>query len=421
MHIYFSGIGGVGLGPLAEIALDAGYSISGSDTNSSLMTNELERRGIHVHLNQDFRNIAKTHQETPIDWLVYTSALPEDHPELQFAREHNIKATKRDELLAFIIKEKELKLIAVAGTHGKTTTTAMLVWLFKRLNIPISYSIGSQISFGPSGLYDPASKYFVYECDEFDRNFLHFHPFLSLLVSYDYDHPDTYPTRTDYSKAFSQFLQQSDHVLSWLNEDTTSLKANMNHVTLFDEHATKEEQITLIGSHNRRNGYLAMAAVNKITKIDFQKIVNELNDFPGTARRFEKLGNNLYSDYAHHPAEIAATIQLAKELSDDVVVVYQPHQNSRQHEVKEQYAHCFNGTKKIYWLPTYLSRENKELPLLSPEQLASSIKSISAITADLDEKLWENIERERQNGVLVVLMGAGTIDDWARKKLLPRT
>src|SRR5690606_5798559 len=110
-----------------------------------------------------------------------------------------IKVAKRDELLARILHEKNLKLIAVAGTHGKTTTTGMMVWLLQQLGVPVSYSVGSTLSFGPSGKFDPKSEYFVYECDEFDRNFLHFHPYLSLITSVGYDHPDIYPTPENYA------------------------------------------------------------------------------------------------------------------------------------------------------------------------------------------------------------------------------
>src|SRR5690606_24799052 len=126
----------------------------------------------------------------------------DDHPELVAARLLGIKIAKRDELLAFILKEKGLKLIAITGTHGKTTTTGMLVWCLQNLGVPISYSVGSTLPFGPSGAFRPDSEYFVYECDEFDRNFLHFEPYLSVITSIEYDHPDTYPTENEYYDAF---------------------------------------------------------------------------------------------------------------------------------------------------------------------------------------------------------------------------
>lgn len=396
MHIYFSGIGGVGLGPLAEIAMDAGYQVSGSDAADSPMFQELKARGANIHLGQDAAIMLTLHSTQPIDWLVYTSALPSEHSELQFARANNIKISKRDELLAQIIKEKNLKLIAISGTHGKTTTTAMVVWLFKQLDLLISYSIGAEISFGPSGAFDPKSEYFVYECDEFDRNFLHFHPYLSLITSIGYDHSDTYPTQADYTAAFDQFVSQSQTTITW--RDVSS------------------EDITLAGAHNRSNGALAIAATQQITNEPSEKLMPLLNNFPGTSQRFEKLADNLYSDYAHHPDEIAATLQLASELSDHVVVVYQPHQNIRQHQVS--YSDCFDGCEKIYWLPTYLSREDSNLAILSPQELAKNIDPNKIIYCDMSDDLVHSIKTEITAGKLVIIMGAGSIDDWARKTLI---
>jgi len=182
MNIYFSGLGGVGIGPLVEIARDAGHTIMGSDLTDSLITKELRSQGVMVNIGQDGSFLQKSHTVTPIDWFVYTSALPDDHAELLLARELGIRMSKRDEFLAYILQEKDLKLIAIAGTHGKTTTTGMMVWLMKQLGLPVSYSVGTTISFGPSGQFDPKSEYFIYECDEYDRNFLNFHPYLSLIT-----------------------------------------------------------------------------------------------------------------------------------------------------------------------------------------------------------------------------------------------
>ena len=159
MNIYFSGIGGVGIGPLAEIAYDAGYEIAGSEPTESLMTKELCQKNVDISLNQDGSFLKSRHKNKPIDWFVYTSSLPSDHPEILMAKELGIKISKRDELIAHIIDDKNLKMIAVAGTHGKTTVTGMLVWTMKQLGIAVSYSIGTTISFGPSGKYNPCLLY----------------------------------------------------------------------------------------------------------------------------------------------------------------------------------------------------------------------------------------------------------------------
>ena len=419
MNIYFSGIGGVGLGPLAEIARDAGHTVHGSDAHESLTTAELQSRGITVSNDQSGDYLAYCHVQQPIDWLVYTAALPDNHPELVKARQLGIYTAKRDELINYIIKEKNLKLIAVAGTHGKTTTTAMLVWTFRQLGIPVSFSVGSNMSFAPSGYLDPDAQYFVYECDEFDRNFLHFAPHLSLITSVDYDHPDTYPTQADYADAFTTFLGQSKQVIMW-DRDTV-----INIVPPHETWRLHEPDIIdfkIPGAHNRANATLIAKACEYLKIGDESRIRTAIESFPGTARRFEKLADNLYSDYGHHPVEIAATLQLARELSDHIVLVYQPHQNTRQHQVRSGYTSCMELAEEIFWLPTYQSREDLNLPILKPEELTARLTNRNVVTyADMNDMLWDHMTWARTNGKLVLCMGAGSIDAWIRSQLAATT
>ncbi len=412
MNIYFCGIGGVGIGPLAEIALDAGYTIQGSDKNKGIVTQHLESRGIGIDYDQSGAHLRAVHEQQPVDWFVYTASITDDHPELIAARSLGIRTSKRDELLKTIVEEKEMQLIGVTGTHGKTTTTAMTVWTMKQLGIPVSYSIGATMSFGPSGHFDPNSRYFVYECDEFDRNFLQFQPELSLITSIDYDHPDIYKSPDDYASAFRQFIDQSKWCILWRN-DASLVGEIKNGWVLGNEDTSK---ISLPGQHNRNNAQLVVKAMERLGVEG--DVVGAVNSFPGTNRHFEKLAPNLYSDYGHHPAEIAATLQEARELSSKVVLVYEPHQNVRQHELRSQYTDCFELADTVYWLPTYLTREDPELIVLTPAELSANITNHdSVIIANTDSKLWENIEKARHEEALVLVMGAGTIDDWVRKKL----
>lgn len=413
MNIFFSGIGGVGLGPLAQLAHDAGHTVGGSDGAASLTTEALTGQGIPVHIGQDDGFFEASHSKAPFDLFVYTAALPSTHPELVKARELGIRTVKRDELLAQIIREKDLKLIAVSGTHGKTTTTGMLVWAFKQLGTPVSYSIGTTISFGPSGHYDPASQYLVYECDEFDRNFLHFSPELSLVTSLGYDHSDTYPTKEDYRQAFSQFLQQSAHAIGWYHDLKQLPELSVENLWQLQDNEVAP--VKLAGEHYRLNATLVLKALEYL---GFDHDASLLESFPGTNRRFEKLANNLYSDYGHHPTEIAATLQMAREISDRVVLVYQPHQNIRQYEIKGMYRNCFKDAKKVYWLPTYLSREDPNLAVLTPQELIADITNKDVVqVADMDDELWTMLELHRANGDLVLAMGAGSVDGWVRLRL----
>lgn len=418
MNIYFSGLGGVGIGPLAEIARDAGHIVIGSDLVDNLVTQELRHQGVIVEIGQDGSFLQAVHAETPIDWFVHTAALSDDHAELALARKLGIKTAKRDELLAFLLKEKDLKLIAVSGTHGKTTTTGMLVWAFQQLSIPVSYSVGSTLSFGPSGKFDPASEYFIYECDEFDRNFLHFSPHLSLITSIDYDHPDTYRTEAEYKAAFRQFIYQSSQTIMWQHDSDYIESRYPNQWSLQDDEVL---QLAIPGAHNRRNATLVLKALERLAINENTVNREAIELFPGTDRRFEKLTDNLYTDYGHHPVEIAATLQLAREVSDHVVLVYQPHQNVRQHQIKDEYTTQFELADTVHWLPTYLSREDPGLSILQPADLTTSILNKTKIQfSELNDELWQAIESYLASGKLVLLMGAGSIDGWARTQLATR-
>jgi len=416
MNIYFSGLGGVGIGPLAEIAFDAGHTVTGSDSTESPLTKELTARGITVTIGQDGSFLRSEHAKQPLDWFVYTAALPANHPELLTATELGIRTAKRDVFLAELIKTHNLKLIAVSGTHGKTTTTGMMIWALKQLNIPVSYSVGTTLTFGPSGAYVEGSEYFVYECDEYDRNLLHFSPYLSLLTSIDYDHPDTYPTIEDYTNTFCQYISQSSHTIAWQKDLDYIHQLPLD--TIWSLQPNEVATLKLGGDHNRRNATLVLKALDYLGLGELDKNIAILEQFPGTDRRFEKLANNLYSDYGHHPQEIAATLQRASELSDKVILVYQPHQNWRQHFIKDEYTNQFEKAQKIHWLPTYLTRENPDQPVLSPQELTANVTNKDAIIySNLNDKLWSEIESYRSNGYVVVCMGAGTIDGWVRSKL----
>lgn len=420
MRIYFSGIGGVGIGPLAQIAHDAGYDVVGSDRTESLTTRELVATGLTIHIgDQNGEALHKEHQHSPIDYYVYTSALPSDHPELTAARELGIMCLKRDGMIARIVSERNLRMIACAGTHGKTTTAGLMVWVLKQLGVPVSYSVGTTLSYGPSGAYEPKSQYFVYECDEYDRNFLHYTPTLSVISSIDYDHPDTYPTLSDYQTAFRAFIEQSDRTYLW-NKDASAIDAATvsSDVTIFEE-STSLDHIHLAGLYLRQNAFLVERAVRKLfPDVPYHDLIAAINSFPGTNRRMEQLDTNLYSDYGHHPVEIAATLAAARELNNYIVLVYQPHQNARQHIVYDQYtSELFHNADEIYWLPTYLSRENDTQPILSPAELTSQIATDKLHITGMDDTLWASIQRHIKSDHLVLCMGAGSIDSWLRKQL----
>jgi UDP-N-acetylmuramate--alanine ligase len=424
MHIYFSGIGGTAIGPLALIAKQAGYQVSGSDKRSSGYIDYLKSQGIsNITIGQNTASIAAVHADTPIDWLVYSSAVSienPDHPELVFAREHGIKATKRDELLNQIISDHDLKLIAIAGTHGKTTTTAMVVWLFKQLAIPISYSVGAKISFGDMGQFEQSSEYFVYECDEFDRNFLAFHPYLSLITGIAYDHHEVFPTEADYQQAYVEFLDQSQQKILWNNDKSNIKLEDDGNVLVLNKSSDEIQKLTLPGIVNRENAFLAVKAVQQLSGQTETNLYNIVNRFPGLSRRFEKIADNIYSDYAHTPEKIAGCLQRAHELSDDIVVVYEPLTNRRQHYIKDAYKTLFTGVKKLYWVHSYQTREDPQQLVLSPAELIRYMDNQQiAEASELNQTLHEKIAAHRQAGDIIVCLsggGGGSLDEWIRQE-----
>lgn len=427
MHLYFSGIGGTAIGPLALIAQQAGFSISGSDKQPSQYIDYLRQHGLtDIHIGQSQAQIAAVHRKQPIDWFVYTSALPleqPDAPELQFCREQGIKTSKRAELLNFILQERHLKLVAVAGTHGKTTTTAMLIWLFKALHRPLSHSVGAKLPFSDMGHYDPASTYFAYEADEFDRNFLAFEPYLSVITGVSWDHHEQFPRREDYQAAFREFMSQSREVIVW-QEDAAYLELATPSPARFIQDSSEPaiNQLQLLGRYNRLNAWLAIQAVHKLTNTSVTELTGFMNRFPGLQRRMEQIVPNLYSDYAHTPEKIRGCMSVALELAAQhdqaVVVVYEPLTNRRQHYMLNDYDDCFAGASKVYWLPSYLAREDPKQRVIPASELITHLADPTiAEPATMNDALKQRIQQHLDHGDLVVGMaggGGGSLDEWLR-------
>lgn len=425
MHIFFSGIGGTGIGPLALVAKQAGYTVSGSDKQDSSYVSYLRTHGIDtIHIGQDYESIAATHQQQPIDWYVYSSAVgieQPDAPEFKFCRENGIRMSKRDELLNEIITHKELKLLAVAGTHGKTTTTAMAIWLARQLEMPIGYILPAKSSFADMGGLDADAEYFIYECDEFDRNFLQYSPVISVITGVDWDHPDIYPTREDYYQAFRDFLGQSENSIVWQSDaERLGGTPSVQDTVLLDTDETMAN-ITLAGEVNRRNAWQVAHAFAKITDKSVLELLPLLEAFPGVARRFEQVAPGLYSDYAHTPPKIRGALQLGYEVAgDNLVVVYEGLHNTRQHFIKEELKDMFTDVKQLYIVPSYRAREDESLEDLTPEKLRdlmSEQTQAHTSSSKLDDELKMAIQNHLEAGDTVLCLtagGGGSLDEWLR-------
>jgi len=423
MHIFFSGIGGTAIGPLAMIAKQAGHEISGSDKQDSEYIKYLRKNGLdNIHIGQSKEAITATHDKNPIDWFVYSSAVSienPDAPEMMFCAEQHIRTSKRDELLNLIISGENLKLVAVAGTHGKTTTTAMLVWLFKQLDLPVSYSVGAKIPFGDMGQYDAASEYFVLECDEFDRNFLAYEPYLSLITGVSWDHHEIFPTREDYQMAFKEFIEQSVKTVAW-PADIFYLELTSNSKLYAPSDEVTSTPLKIPGEFNRQDAFLAIQAIQELTNEPLEKLIDIMNAFPGLQRRMEEIAPHLYSDYAHTPEKIRGAMSVALEMAADkkLVVVYEPLTNRRQHYMIDDYKDCFEGADKVYWIPSYLAREDPDQRIITPGEMISRLDNSDIAEAqERDERLQIIIEGHLKNGDMVVAMAGGggdSLDEWLR-------
>lgn len=402
--------------PLALMAQDAGLTVVGSDLNEDSFDEDF-RIGA-----QDGIFLQEYHKQTGVDWYIHSSSVQADNAELVMAQKLGLRISKRDELINYLMKKLNLKMVAVAGTHGKTTTTAMIVWAAYQLGLPISYLVGSSLSFAPAGSYNKNSKFLVYEADEYDRNFLHFKPTISLITAISYDHPDIYPTKADYLAAFREFVGNSLLTISKkcaIMEDWGDLGYKMI------ENADWDLDLTGVRLEDARLAGEAILAM--FPEVDKQRLERVLEKFPGSGRRFEKITAGVYSDYAHHPEEIAATIELAraeitKQNLQGLVILYQPHQNARQYEIWDLYKDCFAGADKVLWLPTFLSRENPDVRIIEPAEFVEKLndqKKIStqnnwAEAVEMNEILAQNLRTWQEKGFLVLLMSAGSADRWFR-------
>lgn len=424
MHIYFSGIGGTGIGPLALIAHQAGYQVSGSDKQDSDYIAYSRSQGLeNIHIGQTAEAIQAVHDQQPIDWIVYSSSVhmeSPDHPELQFAQANGIRCTKRDEFLSELLQQTGQKMIAIAGTHGKTTTTAMTVWALQQLGVVASHLLPAKTSFTDMGHFNPQAEYFVYEADEYDRNFLSYTPALSMIAGIAYDHPDIYPTPDEYHSAFREFINRSEHTSIW-KSDAQRISVDSSEKVLVVADDNDLSSFSLAGEVNRRNAFLLATTLEYQLGLDKSELVEVLNRFPGVQRRFEQIAPNIYSDYAHTPEKIQGAIQLAREVATNkLVIIYEGLHNTRQHFIRDQLTNLFAGANELIIVPSYRAREDESLEDLTPAKLVEITQQPTTRTpAVLDESLKQTIQQHADAGDLVLCLTAGggnSLDEWLRKE-----
>jgi UDP-N-acetylmuramate--alanine ligase len=264
----------------------------------------------------------------------------------------------------------------------------------------------------------------VYEADEFDRNFLAFEPHLSLITGVSWDHHEIFPTREDYQQAFQEFVGQSTQTVIW-EEDFEYLSFQETEpLIVLDTQDPAINQLTLAGRYTRLDAWLVIQAVHELTDEPLAKLVKIANHFPGLQRRMEPIVPGLYSDYAHTPEKIRGAMSVATEMAADtgqkVIIVYEPLTNRRQHYMLDDYKDCFTGASKVYWIPSYLAREDPKQRVIPPSELINHLSDPSiAVAAERDNHLEKIIREHLAQGDMVVAVAGGggnSLDEWIRER-----
>ena len=430
---YFVGIGGIGMSAIARYLKNNGHNIYGYDRTRTQLTAELEKEGMNVTYEDDINHLPEV-----IDLAIYTPAIPAENKILKEIIKRGIQLNKRAFALAEIVKEK--KVIAIAGTHGKTTTSGLLAHLLYNSKIGCSAFLGGIANnYSTNMLCDTKSEYVVAEADEYDRSFLNLNPFVSAITSISPDHLDIYQNKENLEQAFAQFANQTDkngHVFLKKEvkvEIDEQIKTNTYSLTdiesdyyawnvrvsngsyYFDYHTPGkvyyDMQMTYPGIHNIENAVLALSIALSLGVNEYE-LRAALKSFKGMKRRFDlkcKTDETIYyDDYAHHPEEIEATITSLKHLYPNkrICGIFQPHLYSRTKDFADQFAESLENLDDIILLPIYPARE-EAIPGITSKTILHKINKMDKyhVTKEQLFPLLSALQPE-----LLVTLGAGDID-----------
>lgn len=440
IHIHFIGIGGISMSGLAEILLEEGFTVSGSDSKESPLTKKLESEGAVIHYGQCAENITDT-----IDCVVYTAAINRSNPELMEAVSRKIPMLTRAELLGQLMKNYDTP-IAVSGTHGKTTTTSMISHILLAADLDPTISVGGILKAIGGNIRVGKSETFITEACEYTNSFLHFFPKISVILNIEEDHLDFFKDLEDIRHSFHQFagLLPADgtlvingeienypeiyegldcNVVTYGTADTFDYSAAD---TAYDDkgfvsfelikHGERKGriQLSVTGDHNVSNA-LASIATAELLDIPMETIQKGLLSFSGTDRRFEYKGTfngvTVVDDYAHHPTEIAATLKAAQHYPhENIWCVFQPHTYTRTKAFFNEFAEALSHTDHLVLADIYAARETDTLGV-SSEALAEEAAKLGTDAhyfpsfAEIEAFLKENCKP----GDLLITMGAGDV------------
>ena len=439
--MHFVGIGGAGLSAIARVLMEQGAAVSGSDLVLSPVAEALARDGAQVYVGH------KAEQVEGADLVVVSSAVPEENVEVQAAREAGIQVVHRDWILGKLMEDRVG--VAVAGTHGKTTTTAMIATILWKAGLDPTFIVGGVVLGLGTNARAGRGPHFVVEADEYDRTFLGLRPRVAVVTNVEHDHPDCYPTFARFRGAFAQFIDllppdgllvnclddrvakelgaartaQGEPVASyglregamWTARDLTpNPSGGSDFVVVRAGQALGEVRLRVPGRHNVLNA-LAALAVSDHLGVPFPTARSALEDFRGVARRFELKGEadgvTVVDDYAHHPTEIRATLAAARQRfpGRTLWAVWQPHTYSRTKTLLPEFAQAFDQADHVLVLPIYAARERDTLGISSGDVVAAMDHPDARLVGSREEAVAV-LGTEVAPGDVVLTLGAGDGD-----------
>ena len=444
-RIHFIGIGGSGMSGIAEVLINQDYEVSGSDPSSNRVTDHLKTLGADIRHNHSAENVSGKHV------VVVSSAISDDNVEVQAAREQSIPVIPRAEMLAELMRMKYG--IAIAGTHGKTTTTSLVATVLAAGSLDPTVVIGGRIKNMGGHAKLGQSQYLIAEADESDGSFLKLSPTLAVVTTLDEEHMDFYLTMENMKSTFLQFLNRipfygaailcmDDANLQSLlpriekRTITYGLKSQADYTarnisveglkTYFTvyHHGKKLGKILsgALGRHNVCNT-LAAVAVGMELNMDFPTIAESLKTFTGVQRRFEILKQSesliIVDDYGHHPVEIQATLSTAKEVWPDrrLVIVFQPHRYSRTKHLMESFFSSFSDADQLLLLDIYSAGEEAEEGIHS-QRIAEGVKEFGHKNVEYigsTQSVIPHLQKILKPGDIVMTLGAGNIGELSHR------
>ena len=449
-QIHFVGIGGAGMGGIAEVLLNEGYEVTGSDIAESAVTNRLILLGAKIYFSHDASNVAEANV------VVVSSAIKADNVEVVAALEKRIPVIQRAQMLAELMRFRHG--IAIAGTHGKTTTTAMISMIYTQAGLDPTFVNGGLVKSAGTNAYLGCSRYFIAEADESDASFLHLQPMVSVVTNIEPDHMETYHGNFEEMKqTYVNFLhnlpfyglavmcaddpvlvelipQVGRQVITYGFSEDADYRIENYEQTGFQGHYTVitpskkriEVLLNVPGQHNALNATAALAMA-KEEGIGDEAILAALADFQGAGRRFDQLGEfirpngkvMLVDDYGHHPTEVAVTIQAARQgwQNKRVVMIFQPHRYSRTRDLFDDFVQVLSQVDVLIMLDVYAAGE-AAITGADSRALCRSIRNLGKIdpifVAD-HAQLAEIMDQVLQDGDLILAQGAGNVSKLSRQ------